>query len=147
MRALWHPAYIGLGSNVGESRQCIERAILEIDQFEATRVVARSAFYRSAPFGPVAHAPFINAVVGVLTRAEPLDLLRALRALEVQLGRSPPRQRWGPREIDLDLLLHGDARLTRPSSPCPILGYQSGISFCILFVTSLRRCRLQVLVA
>jgi len=63
------------------------------------------------PFGPVAQAPFINAVVGVLTRAEPLDLLRALRALEVQLGRSPPRQRWGPREIDLDLLLHGDARL------------------------------------
>jgi 2-amino-4-hydroxy-6-hydroxymethyldihydropteridine diphosphokinase len=111
VRAIWHPAYIGLGSNVGESRPCIERAILEIDQFEATRVVARSAFYRSTPFGPVAQAPFINAVVGVLTRAEPLNLLRALRALEVQLGRSPPRQRWGPREIDLDLLLHGDARL------------------------------------
>jgi len=111
MRAVWHPAYIGLGSNLGESRGCIERAILEIDQFAETRVIARSAFYRSAPFGPVAQAPFINAVVGVLTGMEPLALLRALRALEVQLGRSSPRQRWGPREIDLDLLLHGNTRL------------------------------------
>jgi len=111
VRQVWYPAYIGLGSNLGESRRRIERAILEIHQFDDTRVIARSSFYRSAPFGPVAQDPFVNAVVGVLTRAEPLPLLRALRSLEVKLGRSPPRQRWGPREIDLDLLVHGESRL------------------------------------
>lgn len=108
---IWRPAYIGLGSNVGESILCIERAIREIGGLPDTRVILRSAMYRSAPFGPVAQDPFVNAVVGVLTRCEPLELLRRMRALEVQLGRSPPRVRWGPREIDLDLLVHGDTQL------------------------------------
>lgn len=108
---IWHPAYIGLGSNVGEPILSIERAIREIDSLRDTRVVLRSAMYRSAPFGPVAQDSFVNAAVGVLTRCEPIVLLRMLRALEVRLGRSPPRVRWGPREIDLDLLAHGDTQL------------------------------------
>lgn len=108
---LWQPAYVGLGSNLGDSRACIARAVASIDSLQGCRVIAVSPCYRSVPFGPVEQGAFINAVVGLLTRLEPLDLLRALRALEVQLGRVAPRVRWGPREIDLDLLVHGESRL------------------------------------
>lgn len=106
--AEWQPAYVGLGSNLGDSRASIGRAIEAIAALDGTRLLARSAHYRSVPYGPVAQDPFVNAAVGVLTRLPPLDLLRALRAIELQLGRHAGRVRWGPREIDLDLLVYGD---------------------------------------
>jgi 2-amino-4-hydroxy-6-hydroxymethyldihydropteridine diphosphokinase len=55
----------------------------------------------------VAQPPFVNAVAGLLTQSTPEDLLAALRSLELELGREPPRERWGPRVIDLDLLMVG----------------------------------------
>jgi 2-amino-4-hydroxy-6-hydroxymethyldihydropteridine diphosphokinase len=60
----------------------------------------------------VEQGAFINAVAGVVTRQSPTDLLRRLRALERQLGRAESRVRWGPREIDLDLLVHGEYTLS-----------------------------------
>jgi 2-amino-4-hydroxy-6-hydroxymethyldihydropteridine diphosphokinase len=115
----WQPAYIGLGSNLGDSRGCIARAIASIAALPVTRVVAVSPCYRSAPFGPVAQSAFINAVAGILTRLAPLDLLRALRDLELKLGREAARVRWGPREIDLDVLVHGDTQLQTPELTLP----------------------------
>jgi 2-amino-4-hydroxy-6-hydroxymethyldihydropteridine diphosphokinase len=116
---LWQPAYVGIGSNLGDSRDRVSRAFAGLGGLPQTRLVARSALYATAAFGPVAQPDFLNAAAGLLTRL-PLDaFFDALRALEAALGRTPPRQRWGPREIDLDLLVfghevRGDERLTLP---------------------------------
>jgi len=107
----WVPAYAGLGSNLGDSVALIERAIELIGSHSTTRVISRSALYRTAPFGPVQQQPFVNAVVGVLTLESPMQLLQRLLETERCLGRRRDGERWGPRLIDLDLLVHGDARL------------------------------------
>ncbi|NBU25880.1 MAG: 2-amino-4-hydroxy-6-hydroxymethyldihydropteridine diphosphokinase, partial [Gammaproteobacteria bacterium] len=83
-----------------------------------TALVA-SPFYRTAPFGPVPQPDFVNAVAGLLTTLDPEALHAALRALEQRLGRQPPRERWGPREIDLDLLVYGTARRDTPELTVP----------------------------
>jgi 2-amino-4-hydroxy-6-hydroxymethyldihydropteridine diphosphokinase len=83
-----------------------------------TALVA-SPFYRTAPFGPVPQPDFVNAVAGLLTTLEPEALHAGLRGLEQRLGRRPPRERWGPREIDLDLLVHGPSRRDTPELTVP----------------------------
>lgn len=115
----WQPAYVGIGSNLGDSRERVGRAFEALGGLPDTRLVAHSPVYATRAFGPVEQADFLNAVAGLLTRLSLLAFFDALRALEAALGRSPPRQRWGPREIDLDLLVfgttrHADARLTVP---------------------------------
>jgi 2-amino-4-hydroxy-6-hydroxymethyldihydropteridine diphosphokinase len=62
---------------------------------------------------------FVNAAAGLLTRLEPAELLAQLKALEAQLGRERPVVRWGPRRIDLDLLVHGGARIAEPGLEVP----------------------------
>jgi len=115
----WQPAYVGIGSNLGDSRDRVARAFVGLGSLPQTRLVARSAIYSTTAFGPVEQGDFVNAAAGLLTRL-PLDaFFDALRALEASLGRTPPRERWGPREIDLDLLVFGravraDERLTLP---------------------------------
>lgn len=120
--ALWQPAYVGLGSNLGDSRGFLRRAVDAIGTFPDTRLVVISPHYRTVPFGPVEQGAFINAVAGVVTRRSPLDFLQALRALERQLGRAETRVRWGPREIDLDLLVHGEGTLATPELTLPHVG-------------------------
>jgi 2-amino-4-hydroxy-6-hydroxymethyldihydropteridine diphosphokinase len=78
-----------------------------LDRLPGTRRVAVSPLYRTRPFGDVVQPAFVNAVAGLLTQRTPEELLADLRALEVELGRAPPRERWGPRVIDLDLLVVG----------------------------------------
>jgi len=121
-RALWQPAYVGLGSNLGDSRGFLRRAIEAIGSFPDTRLIVTSSHYRTVPFGPVEQGAFINAVAGVLTRQSPLDFLRALRSLERQLGRAETRVRWGPREIDLDLLVYGEETLATDELTLPHVG-------------------------
>ena len=103
----WLPAYVGVGSNLADPQAQVSRAIEALAGLPSTRLVAQSPLYRTAPFGDVIQPPFVNAVAGLLTRLSPEDLLAALRALEKELGREPPRERWGPRVIDLDLLVVG----------------------------------------
>lgn len=110
--ALWQPAYVGLGSNLGDPRDALRRAIEALRSLPDTRLIKASHLYRTVPFGPVEQGAFLNAVAGVVTRQSPTDLLRRLRALERQLGRAESRVRWGPREIDLDLLVHGESTIT-----------------------------------
>lgn len=108
---VWQPAYIGLGSNLGDPSARLRAALSALEGLPDCRLLCASPLYRSAPFGPVEQPDFVNAVAALLTSLTPHDLLAALRALEQRLGRSPPRERWGPREIDLDLLVHGSARI------------------------------------
>jgi len=113
------PAYVALGSNLDDPRAQVERALAALDQLPQTRCVLRSSLYRSRPFGPVEQPDFVNAVAGLLTTLEPATLLASLQALETSLGRERPVVRWGPRRIDLDLLVHGSARIAEPGLELP----------------------------
>ena len=115
----WQPAYLGVGSNLAEPRQQVERAFRKLRQLPHTRVMLVSPLYRSRAFGPVPQPDFINAAVAVLTQLSADELLVQLRALESEFGRPLERERWGPRILDLDLLSYGreqraDAALCLP---------------------------------
>jgi 2-amino-4-hydroxy-6-hydroxymethyldihydropteridine diphosphokinase len=103
----WSPAYVGVGSNLEDPRAQVSRALEALGRLRDCRLVVSSPLYRSEPLGEVAQPAFVNAVAGLLTQATPEDLLAALRTLERELGREPQRERWGPRRIDLDLLMVG----------------------------------------
>ncbi len=114
----WQPAYIGVGSNMGDPATEVRLAIQSLGGLDRTRLVAASRLYRTKPFGPVAQGDFINAVAGVLTQLNPHELLAALRALEVARGRKRA-ERWGPRILDLDLLVYGGQRSDTPDLTVP----------------------------
>lgn len=105
--ARWLPAYVGIGSNLSDPERQVRAAFTALGALPGSRLVARSSLYRTKPFGEVVQPAFVNAVAGLLTTRSPEELLADLRALERKLGREPPRERWGPRLIDLDLLVVG----------------------------------------
>jgi 2-amino-4-hydroxy-6-hydroxymethyldihydropteridine diphosphokinase len=99
-----HRAWIGLGSNLDDPHGHIERALAELDGLPLTRRLRASPRYASRPLGPADQPDFVNAVAELATRLSPLALLDQLQALEQRHGRVRGR-RWGPRTLDLDLLL------------------------------------------
>jgi 2-amino-4-hydroxy-6-hydroxymethyldihydropteridine diphosphokinase len=103
----WLPAYVGIGSNLDDPRQQVERAFEALTRLPQSRLVLRSALFRTVPYGEVVQPAFVNAAAGLLTQLAPEALLAELRSVERALGREPPRERWGPRVIDLDLLVMG----------------------------------------
>lgn len=118
----WQPAYIALGSNLDEPREQVARGFEHLATLPKTQLIARSPLYRSVPLGPVEQGDFVNAVAAVLTQLEPLELLRALKQLESKLGREQPVVRWGPRLIDLDLVVYADRRIESPELTIPHSG-------------------------
>ncbi|MGC3874801.1 2-amino-4-hydroxy-6-hydroxymethyldihydropteridine diphosphokinase [Halomonas sp. GXIMD04776] len=118
MNELSHHAYIGLGSNLDGPRQRVEQAIIALDRLPVTGLLAASACYASKPVGPQDQPDFINAVAWVSTRLSPLALLDQLQALEQQHRRRRLR-RWGPRTLDMDLLLFDDLSLDLPRLKIP----------------------------
>ena len=116
---VWQPAYVALGSNLDDPRRQVERAFDGLESLAETRLVLRSGLWRSAPMGPKDQPDFINAVAGLLTRRQPRALLEELRTLERRMGKVEPAIRWGPRVIDLDLLMVGDARCDEPGLQLP----------------------------
>ncbi|WP_039915362.1 2-amino-4-hydroxy-6-hydroxymethyldihydropteridine diphosphokinase [Cellvibrio mixtus] len=115
------PAYIGLGSNLEAPLDQVKRAFDELGTLPHTRLIARSALYQSRAIGPE-QPDYINAVARIETGLTPLDLLDALQALE-HAHRRVRLQHWGPRTLDLDLLLYGDETIQHPrlSVPHPYL--------------------------
>lgn len=101
-------AYIGMGSNLSHPRQQIERALEALASVPATRLMDQSSLYRSEPMGPIDQPDFINAVAKLETQLSPYDLLTALQEIENSQGRVRTNERWGPRTLDLDLLLYSD---------------------------------------
>ncbi len=112
-------AFVGLGGNLGDPQTRIEQALLALDAIPATRLVRRSRLYRSAPWGMTQQPAFVNAVAQLATTLAPRDLLDALLAIERANGRERDGLRWGPRTLDLDLLLHGDCQLDQPGLTLP----------------------------
>ena len=99
-------AYIGLGSNLDDPIRQIDDAFKLLDTLPKSDLVARSSMYRSAPYGPVEQPDFINAVAGLRTMLPADSLLELLQDIERTQGRAREHQRWGPRVIDLDLLVN-----------------------------------------
>lgn len=111
-------AYIGLGSNLNQPEQQILQALDELDCIPESWLVQASSLYASPPMGPQDQPDYINAVAKVHTGLKPLELLDELQRLENAHARLRS-QHWGPRTLDLDLLLYGDQtiqeqRLTVP---------------------------------
>jgi 2-amino-4-hydroxy-6-hydroxymethyldihydropteridine diphosphokinase len=111
-------AYIGLGANLGDACATVNAAIAALDTLPETRLVARSACYRSAPVGYLDQPDFVNAVAAIDTQLAPEVLLDALLALEAACGRVRSFAN-APRTLDLDLLLYGDATLATPRLTVP----------------------------
>lgn len=109
-------AAIGIGSNLNDPERNVRRAISALSRFG--KVTAQSRLYRSKPWGVADQPDFCNAAALLDTDLSPEELLRALQALEAELGRVPG-ERWGPRAIDLDILLYGDLALDMPGLEIP----------------------------
>src|SRR5262245_42960512 len=115
----WIPAYIALGSNLSEPRLQVERAFARLAALPGTRLVARSHLYLARPMGPQDQPDFVNAAGGLLTSLGARELLRAIKEIERDMGRAPSGQRWGPRLIDLDLLLYDTLTVSEPDFELP----------------------------
>ncbi len=103
-------AYIGLGSNLNNPMQQLDRSVVALDALVGCSLVQLSPRYRSAPMGPQEQPDYINAVAELSATLTALALLDALQSIEQQQGRQrgPDLLRWGARTLDLDLLLYGD---------------------------------------
>ena len=110
---------MGLGSNLDDPRARITEACAALAELASSRFVLASSLYRTPPFGPVAQPEFVNAVAALLTQLSPQEFLAALKQIEARMGRAAPIVRWGPRRIDLDLLVYGDVSLEEPDITVP----------------------------
>ena len=111
--------YIALGSNLADPLNQVESALLALKQLPDTRFIQCSRFYRTKPLGPQDQPDYLNAVVELKTRLQPEQLLDFTQAIELKHGRVRKAERWGPRTLDLDILLFGQqtintSRLTIP---------------------------------
>jgi 2-amino-4-hydroxy-6-hydroxymethyldihydropteridine diphosphokinase len=111
--------FVALGTNLGDDLESnLRNAIAAIERLAQTEVVRVSSFSRTEPWGEPDQPQFLNAVVELRTALEPLPLLRALKQLEIDLGRVPS-YRWGPRAIDFDIILYGQRRVDLPELKIP----------------------------
>jgi len=116
---VWMPAYVALGSNLDDPPGQLRRACRELAGLPHTRLVVVSSFYRNPPLGRADQPDFVNAVAGVLTQLPASELLARLKAIESAHGRDHSADRWGPRTLDLDLLMHGTARVAQDGLTLP----------------------------
>lgn len=112
-------AAVGLGSNLDEPRAQIRRALSSLAELPDSRLLANSSFYANPPMGPPAQPDYVNAAALIETRLAPLDFLAHLQAIERAQGRRRGGERWGPRTLDLDLLLWGRESLALPQLTVP----------------------------
>jgi 2-amino-4-hydroxy-6-hydroxymethyldihydropteridine diphosphokinase len=111
--------YIGLGTNLGDREAQLARAVETLHRIDAVAVSARSSLYDSAPMGPE-QPRYLNAVVELECGLAPQRLLGILKQIELDLGRTS-RERWGPRELDLDILLWPGRLVADPNLQIPHL--------------------------
>ena len=113
-------ALIALGGNVGDARATLGKAVDLFCDGTGVRLLARSADYRTPPWGDENQPPFINLCIAVETRLTPQALLQRAQEVERSLGRDRTEERrWGPRTADLDILAYDDLTLQSPSLTLP----------------------------
>lgn len=114
-------AFIALGSNLGERSAHLRAGRAALAGLPGTRLVASSRVYETAPVGPPPQGPYLNAVVQLETEFQARELLMHMLAIEAETGRrrEAADERWGPRTLDLDLLLYGDSRIAEDGLQVP----------------------------
>lgn len=103
----WATAFLGIGANLGDRADTLTQALVQLNALPDVCVVAASSVYETAPVGVLDQPDFLNAVVQVNTLLSPRALLEVLLATELQFGRKRLKK-WGPRLLDLDILLYED---------------------------------------
>jgi 2-amino-4-hydroxy-6-hydroxymethyldihydropteridine diphosphokinase len=101
-------AWLGLGSNLQQPVEQLQQALNRLAETDGIEILKTSSFYRTPPWGDEQQDDFINAVAQIETSLAPLSLLHALQTIEDRMGRQRSDRRWGPRLIDIDLLLQDD---------------------------------------
>lgn len=115
-------AYLGLGSNLAAPSQQLISALRELHRHRQISVQGCSHLYRSAPMGPQDQPDYVNAVCQLTTSLSPLELLDELQAIEAEHGRERLGEKWGPRTLDLDLLMFNDVRMQSERLTLPHYG-------------------------
>lgn len=114
--------YIGIGSNLGDPVAQAKQAIAALKDISDSRLMSVSSLYASKPMGPSYQPDYVNAVAMLETSLEPLALLDALQHIEQTQGRVRKAERWGPRTLDLDILLISDLTIEQPRLTVPHYG-------------------------
>lgn len=112
-------AYIGVGSNLHDPVVQVHESIEALSTVPDSMLIAHSSLYSSKAMGNVEQPDYVNAVVSINTALAPLVLLQALQAIERQQGRERTGEKWGPRVLDLDLLLYGNQIITTAELTIP----------------------------
>jgi 2-amino-4-hydroxy-6-hydroxymethyldihydropteridine diphosphokinase len=112
-------AYVGLGANLGDREAALRRALELLRASPGVEVAGVSAFRETDPVGYADQPSFLNAAAALDTTLSPRELLDLLLEVELELGRTRDGPRFGPRTIDLDLLLHGDSEIDEPGLTVP----------------------------
>lgn len=111
--------FVGLGSNLDGPARQLETAFELLERVPGSELLQRSSLYRSAPFGGIEQPDFVNAVAALSTSLPARDFLEELKAIEKKRGREDSHIHWGPRILDLDLLLYGNAVIDEPGLTVP----------------------------
>lgn len=114
--------YIGLGANLQQPVQQLQAAVDALALLPQSQLVAVSSFYGSRPMGPQDQPDYVNAVAALDTTLDAEVLLNKLQQIEQQQGRQRKAERWGPRTLDLDILLYGNASLATATLTVPHYG-------------------------
>ncbi|MBX2851960.1 MAG: 2-amino-4-hydroxy-6-hydroxymethyldihydropteridine diphosphokinase [Phycisphaeraceae bacterium] len=113
--------YLGLGSNLGDREAKLQGALAAIDALPGTAIANASPIYETSPMGPQDQGAYMNMAAKITTSLAPSALITALQRVESALGRAAPerRQHWGPREIDIDVLLIDGNVIDEPGLTVP----------------------------
>ena len=112
-------AFVGIGSNLDQPRQHVTRAFVDLEETPEIQTLIASHIYRGPPMGPQDQPDFFNAVAAVDTTLTAVELLAVLQDIEMRHGRARDGEHWGPRTLDLDLLLYGDQVVSEPQLVVP----------------------------
>ncbi|HWL65058.1 MAG TPA: 2-amino-4-hydroxy-6-hydroxymethyldihydropteridine diphosphokinase [Actinomycetota bacterium] len=112
-------AFVGIGSNVGDRADFCRRAVQAVEAASGITLVRSSSLYETSPVGGPPQRSYVNLVVKVETDLAPSELLGACQEIERKIGREPSDIRWGPRVVDLDILIFGDEKIVEPHLEIP----------------------------
>lgn len=118
-RAAWALVYLGLGSNLGDREANILKAYSLIESHPDFELLRTTDLIETEPWGPVPQPPFFNSIAKIKTILKPHPLLRLLKEWELLVGRKPGGVRYGPRILDIDILLYGDLIVQTPELIIP----------------------------
>lgn len=111
--------YIAIGSNLASPLEQVNAALAALAEIPDSQIVAVSPFYRTPPLGPQDQPDYLNAAVALDTDLAPETLLDHTQRIELQQGRERKAHRWGPRTLDLDIMLFGDRQIATPRLTVP----------------------------